>query len=415
MAPTQTRRPLPPMPTDTLQATPSRADFSLRPYMASNDWWASWQLINTLVPFGLLWWAIGPAVRSSLWLAVPIVVLMVLLSARCFSLMHDCGHASLFSSPKVNRAVGFLLGVINAIPQYPWSRGHDYHHRHNGNWELYRGPSALITTGQFLALSPRRQWFYAFLRQPLMLIPGGFFYLIIKPRLALVLGLVGLVRHGLDCRREDPSSTVAAIFASYRSRHWYTTGEFWDLLGNNICVLSLWALMGHWLGLGLFWSVYSIVMACSAAIFICIFFVQHNYEGSYAHRSEDWSYLKGAIEGSSYLKMPALLNWFSADIGYHNMHHLSARIPNYRLREAHQANAHLLTGVHTLRLAEIPNCFKFILWDPATDSLTSIEAVRQQAALGFKGSNLPELPTAVGASGVKGREEAGQRGAATAR
>ncbi|MGB7566174.1 MAG: fatty acid desaturase [Prochlorococcaceae cyanobacterium] len=328
--------------------------------MQSSDWRASWQLLNTLVPFGLLWWAIGPAVRTSPWLALPVVALMVLFSSRCFSLMHDCGHASLFSSPKVNRAVGFLLGVINAIPQYPWSRGHDYHHRHNGNWELYRGPSALITTDQFLALSPRGQAFYAFLRQPLMLIPGGFFYLVIKPRLALVLGLIDKLRTG-------------------RTRHWYTQGEFWDLLGNNICVLALWFTMGRWLGLGLFWSVYSIVMAFSAAIFICIFFVQHNYEGSYAHGTEGWNSIKGSIEGSSYLKLPALLNWFSADIGYHSIHHLSARIPNYRLREAHERNTHLLSGVKTLTIRQIPECFQYILWNPAQKRLQSIALTRREA------------------------------------
>ena len=83
--------------------------------------------------------------------------------------------------------MGFLLGIINAIPQYPWSRGHAYHHKHNGNWDMYRGPSALISTEKFAALSPFSQKMYQLLRHPLMLFPGGFFYLIIKPRLALLL------------------------------------------------------------------------------------------------------------------------------------------------------------------------------------------------------------------------------------
>jgi len=342
------------------QATPLRSAFSLRPYMDSSNLRGAWQVLNTLGPVVLLWALVPVAARTSWWLLVPLVVLMVLFSSRCFSLMHDCGHGSLFRSPKLNRATGFLFGVINAIPQYPWSRGHDYHHRHNGNWELYRGPSALITTDQFLELSPRGQWFYELLRQPLMLIPGGFFYLVIKPRLALVLGVIDKLRTG-------------------RTRHWYTQGEFWDLLGNNICVLALWFAMGRWLGLGLFWSVYSIVMACSAAIFICIFFVQHNYEGSYAHGTEGWNSIKGSLEGSSYLKLPALLNWFSADIAYHSIHHLSARIPNYRLREAHERNAHLLDGVHTLSLGQIPGCFQFILWNPSLKRLQSIALTRREA------------------------------------
>jgi acyl-lipid omega-6 desaturase (Delta-12 desaturase) len=116
-------------------------------------------------------------------------------------------------------------------------------------------------------------------------------------------------------------------------------------------------------------------MACSAAIFICIFFIQHNFEGSYAHKTAGWDYLLGAIEGSSYLKLPAILNWFSADIGYHNIHHLSERIPNYHLQACHQANSHLLTDAKVLTIRELPSCFKFLIWDAANDTLQSIESL----------------------------------------
>lgn len=119
-------------------------------------------------------------------------------------------------------------------------------------------------------------------------------------------------------------------------------------------------------------------MTCSAAIFICIFFVQHNFEGSYAHKTEGWDYIMGAIEGSSYLKLPTILNWFSADIAYHNIHHLSERIPNYNLRACHNANIHLLGNSRILTIREIPNCFKFILWDAASDSLQSIALFKQE-------------------------------------
>jgi omega-6 fatty acid desaturase (delta-12 desaturase) len=104
-------------------------------------------------------------------------------------------------------------------------------------------------------------------------------------------------------------------------------------------------------------------MTFSAAIFICIFFVQHNYQGSYASGNKDWSYLEGAINGSSNLELPWILNWFSADIAFHSIHHLCERIPNYRLRHCHERNAHLLTGAKRLNLADIPGCFRYILWD----------------------------------------------------
>ena len=355
-----------------------KSDFILAPYMKSNNFKATYQILNTVIPYIFLWFLAFKSAALSVWLLPPIIVLMTLFSGRCFSLMHDCGHYSLFSSKKVNRIVGFMLGIVNAIPQYPWSRGHAYHHKNNGNWDMYRGPSALISTEKFAALSTSRQKMYQLLRHPLMLFPGGFFYLIIKPRMALVLGIAGFVRHTFACLKQDIGMNLSAIIASYKSKHWYTTAEFWDLLFNNICVVSSWVCLGNLLGFGFFWSVYSIVMTCSAAIFICIFFVQHNFEGSYAHKAEGWDYLLGAIEGSSYLKLPTILNWFSADIAYHNIHHLSERIPNYNLRACHNANIHLLANSKTLTIRDIPDCFKLILWNSASDSLQSIESLQKQ-------------------------------------
>jgi acyl-lipid omega-6 desaturase (Delta-12 desaturase) len=354
-----------------------KSDFVLTPYMKSNDWRATYQILNTVVPYLLLWLLAVQAAAISWWLLPPIMVLMTAFSVRCFSLMHDCGHYSLFNSKKVNRVVGFMLGVINAIPQYPWSRGHAYHHKTNGDWERYRGPSGLVSTAEFSQLSPESQRRYELLRHPLMILPGGFFYLAIKPRLALLLGTYGLIVHLVTCWQENPHRSLPEIFSSYKSRNWYTTAEFWDLLLNNICVVGGWIVLSQWLGAGFFLSVYSVTLTGSAAIFICVFFVQHNFEGSYAHKTAGWDYLLGAIEGSSYLKLPAVFQWFAADIGYHNIHHLSERIPNYNLAACHHANIHLLAKAKTLQLGDIIGCFQFILWDAVTDSLVSIDSFRQ--------------------------------------
>jgi acyl-lipid omega-6 desaturase (Delta-12 desaturase) len=372
-----------------------KSDFVINPYMKSNNWRATYQILNTLIPYFLLWFLAVKAAPISLWLLPPIMVLITLFSVRCFSLMHDCGHYSLFTSKKVNRVVGFVLGAINAIPQYPWSRGHAYHHKTNGDWDRYRGPSGLVSTEEFAKLSPAGQKRYELLRQPWMIIPGGFFYLAIKPRMQLVMGIYGLICHAFACWKKKSGLSLSEIFTSYESRNWYTTVEFWDLLLNNICVIGAWITLSNWLGAGFFLGIYSVTLTLSAAIFICVFFVQHNFEGSYAHKTEGWDYLLGAIEGSSYLKLPAILNWFSADIGYHNIHHLSERIPNYNLEACHQENAHLLAQVKVLRLADIPDCFGFLLWDAAADSLVSIESFHQNALV----KNDAQVPTLVGVAG----------------
>ncbi len=357
-----------------------KSDFVLTPYMKSNDWRATYQILNTIGPYLFLWFLAVKAAAVSLWLLPPIMVLITLFSVRCFSLMHDCGHYSLFRSKRVNRGVGFLLGVLNAIPQYPWSRGHAYHHKTNGDWERYRGPSALISTEEFAKLSPAAQRWYAVLRHPCMIFPGGFFYLAIKPRLALIAGTWGFFGHAVTSLRQNPRLGLGDIIATYKSKHWYTTGEFWDLLFNNICVVGSWIVLGHFLGFGFFWSVYAITLTFSAAIFICVFFVQHNFDGSYAHKTEGWDYLLGAMEGSSYLELPTVLKWFSADIGYHNIHHLSERIPNYNLAACHNDNIHLLGAAKTLHLVDMPHCFKFILWDATGNRLVSIAAFHQAMA-----------------------------------
>ncbi|QSV69313.1 MAG: fatty acid desaturase [Aphanizomenon flos-aquae DEX188] len=380
-----------------------KSDFVLAPYMKSNDLRAAYQVLNTVVPYILLWFLAARAAKFSLFLLPPIMVLIVLFSLRCFSLMHDCGHYSLFRSKRVNRVVGFILGVINAIPQYPWSRGHAYHHKTNGDWEKYRGPSALISTEQFAKLSPSGQNRYELLRHPLMLFPGGFFYLAIKPRLALIAGLYGFIGHLLICIQENPSMDIKEIIYSYKSRNWYTAGEFVDILFNNICVVGIWIYLGYLLGFGFFFGVYSITLTFSAAIFICIFFVQHNFDGSYAHKTEGWDYTLGALEGSSYLELPTVLKWFGANIGYHNIHHLSERIPNYNLEACHNENGHLLTHVKKLKIADIPDCFQFILWDASTDSLVSIASFRQSTVGGVNFSLEREAALILGETKISTR------------
>ena len=104
-------------------------------------------------------------------------------------------------------------------------------------------------------------------------------------------------------------------------------------------------------------------MSCSAAVMIAVFFIQHNFPDSYTSDEDHWSYFRGALSGSSFLQMPAILNWFTADIAYHHIHHLSERIPNYRLKDCHEANIHLVDNVHKLYLSQVGDCFSLILWD----------------------------------------------------
>ncbi|MFZ9754063.1 MAG: fatty acid desaturase [Cyanobium sp.] len=354
------------------------SDFDLRPFLDRCDRIASWQIANTLIPYGLLWWLAVLCVRHQPVLLGPVLALMVLLLARCFSLMHDCGHQALFQNRHTNRWVGFLLGVVAGIPQLPWAKGHAFHHRHNGNWEKYKGPSALVSVSTYKQLSQTQQSFYRWLRHPLMLLPGGFFYLVIKPRVELIAGLAALVPHALHQWRSNPDHSWQAILNSHSSRWWHSPEEFRDLLLNNLMVILVWLAMSSLVGAKDFWLIYAPVMACAAAIFICIFFVQHNFPGSYAHRSDNWDPLDGTLHGTSNLDLPPILNWFSANIGCHAIHHLCEAIPNYRLRACQEHNQHLLENVKRLRLQDLASCFPYILWDEAAGTLTTIDKAMAQ-------------------------------------
>ncbi|WP_198158742.1 fatty acid desaturase [Picosynechococcus sp. PCC 73109] len=364
---------------------PKKSDFVLAPYMKSSDRRATYQILNTVVPYIGLWVLAVKVASISLWLLPPIVGLMVLFLLRCFSLMHDCGHYSLFRSKQANRLVGFMLGAINAIPPYAWSRDHAYHHKTNGDWQRYRGIGDFLSTEEFAQLSAFDQKLYGLLRQPIVTLPGGFFYLVIQPRLTLILGICGFIRHGLTGLKSNGFKNFRSIVFSHKSEHWQTSVEFWDVLLNNVLVVGSWLILSHLVGPGVFWGLYSTVMTLAGSIFICVFFVQHNFEGAYAHNTADWDYLRGAIEGSSYLDLPPWLRWFTADISYHSIHHLSEKIPNYSLAACYQANRHLLSEVTTLRLGDLRHCAQFILWDATTNQLVPIST---QLAVAPKNRNI---------------------------
>lgn len=361
-----------------MENTLKKSDFVLLPYMKSDNVRATFQVLNTLLPYLALWVLAVKAAEISLFLLPPIVVLLVMFSLRCFSLMHDCGHYSLFTSRRVNRVVGFILGFVNAIPQHWWSRDHAFHHKTNGDWERYRSIGDFLSTTEFSQLSSFDQKLYGFLRHPWIIFPGGFFYLAFKPRLILIDEGVRFFCHTVACWKRKPFLKLSQIIATYKPKNWTTSQEFWDVLLNNICVISGWIILCHWLGTAFFLGTYSAVLAISAAIFITVFFVQHNFEESYAHKTEGWDYLQGAVEGSSYLDIPEVFKWFTADISYHNIHHLSSRIPNYNLRACYQKNRHLLSQTKKIGIRDIPACSKLILWDSEDDRLVSIQTFYEQ-------------------------------------
>jgi len=347
-------------------------------YNKSKDTKGLTQVFTTLVPFALLWWAAIRLAGVSPWLAVVPLPLIVLLNVRGFCLMHECGHGSLFRSQRLNRALGFFLGVMSAMPQYVWSQHHNYHHAHNGDWDAYRGPYTTLSVEEYAALTRAHQRMYRFKCSVTAAPLAGFIYLIFMPRFTWLKGTVCLASHAVRRKLAQPGLSLRAHAASYRSRYWKSAREYRHMLWNNLVLLSVWILMCWLCGITRFFSIYLLSVSIAGAVGLVLFTVQHNFEHAYASDSEGWDIDAGAIEGTSYLVLPRWLNWFTVNIGYHHIHHLSASIPNYCLADCHREYAHLFGGVRRLRLGEVLGALNCILWERCERRIVSVTEYEQR-------------------------------------
>jgi acyl-lipid omega-6 desaturase (Delta-12 desaturase) len=336
------------------------------------------QVATTLGSLALLWWAADMSVGVSGWLTAGSVVLITLFTLRVFALMHECGHGSLFRSQRLNRAFGFLLGVVAGMPQYVWSQHHNFHHAHNGNWEKYRGPYTTLSVDEYAALTAARQRMYRWKCSILSAPFTGFIYLIFNPRFTWLKGSAALIGHVVRQKISQPAQPLKAHAASFKTRYWNSAREYRHMSWNNIVLLSIWVLMCYALGASLFFKIYLVSLSLAGGAGIVLFTVQHNFRNSYASYGDHWDYDTAAIEGTSFLILPAWLNWFTANIGYHHIHHLSARIPNYCLIDCHDAHRQLFCAVTRVKLAQVCAALKYILWDIRAQQLISVAEYRQQ-------------------------------------
>ncbi|MEO7807461.1 MAG: fatty acid desaturase [Steroidobacteraceae bacterium] len=342
----------------------------IRRYSQPTNFRGLLQVGSTLIPLAALWWAAVHSVEISLWLTAALIALIALFNLRVFALLHECGHGSLCRSRWLNRSAGFVFGVISGMPQYVWSQHHDFHHRTNGDWEKYRGPLTTLTVDEYAALSVTQQNRYRRLRSILMAPFAGFVYLIFNPRFTWLKGSLGFLGHVVARRPAH----------AFRTPYWKSGREYWHMFWNNAVLLSVWALMCWLIDPAHFFTIYLLSVSLAGGAGIILFTVQHNFEHSYASSTAQWNSHTGAMEGTSFLILPAWLNWFTANIGYHHVHHISAAIPNYRLVACHNENAQLFTGVTRIRLSQIHKALRCILWDQRARRIISVAEYREQLA-----------------------------------
>ena len=321
---------------------------AIRPFAVASDRRALWQLANTLGPLALCWLAIGLLAPVSLWLALPVAALAGGFMVRTFILFHDCGHGSFFRSRRANDLTGILTGLICITPYHHWRWEHAQHHATAGDLDRRElGDVWTMTVDEFAAAPPWKRAAYRFARHPLVLF-----------------GLAPLYLFGIQQRL--PSSKASR---AVKRSVWWT----------NLALLAQAALFSLWLGLGPYLLLQTVAIAVAGAAGVGLFYVQHQFPGVYWGRGRDWDYTAAALYGSSFYDLPMVLRWFSGNIGFHHLHHLSPRIPNYHLERCHRGSG-LSDGVKPLGLRESFGTLRLHLWDEAAQRLVSFRDARRMAS-----------------------------------
>jgi omega-6 fatty acid desaturase (delta-12 desaturase) len=319
-------------------------------YQKSSASRALWQIANTLVPYGLLWYLMYLCRPISWWLVVPLAILAGAFLVRVFIIFHDCGHGSYFKSTWANNLVGFITGILTFTPYYHWRWEHAIHHASAGHLDK-RGTGDVwtMTVEEYLNSSRWKKFSYRLARNPFILF-------VIAPLYLFAL-----------------QQRFPALRANRRERH--------SVYAMNAAILGMAVALSWIFGLKAYLLIQLIVLMVAGSAGVWMFYVQHQFEDVYWERGEDWSYVSAALQGSSFYKLPRLLQWFSGNIGFHHIHHLSPRIPNYYLEKCHRANP-LFQQVKPVTMMSSLKSFTYRLWDEKRKKLVGyghLKYYRQQA------------------------------------
>ncbi|MFF5996627.1 fatty acid desaturase [Lysinibacillus sp. KU-BSD001] len=302
------------------------------PFAKSETNKSIFQIINTLTPL-LVAWILGfYLLQYSPWLTVACSVVAAGFVVRTFIIFHDCTHGSFFKSKKANDSIGFITGVLTSFPYEKWKREHTIHHATSSNLDKRGiGDIDMLTVEEYMEKSKLGRLGYRLYRNPLVMFGLG--------PLLMVLVLNRINRS--DAKKKERINTHL------------TTLTMVVILGTLAWLTSLQAVL----------LVYGVTLFIAGSLGIWLFYIQHTYEDSYFEYDTEWDYVKAAVEGSSYYKLPKLLQWITGNIGFHHVHHLAPRVPNYHLEEAHKSIPPLQKAT-TITLSTSLESVRYKLYDP---------------------------------------------------
>lgn len=331
------------MATDKEKTKKLRQDVA--PFAKSDTAKSIFQMVNTIIPLIALWVAGYMLVDVSPWLTVGLSVISAGFVVRTFIIFHDCTHGSFFKSKKANDWVGFVTGVLTSFPYEKWKREHTIHHATSSNLDKRGiGDIDMMTVEEFIQASKGQRLWYRFYRNPFVMFGlGPLFMVLILNR-----------RNRNDAKQKERINT-------------YLT---------NVVIVGICAALIFFMGWQAFLLVHVVTLFVAASLGIWLFFIQHTYEDSYFEHDSDWDYVKAAVEGSSYYKLPKLLQWVTGNIGFHHVHHLAPRVPNYNLEKAHNDIPPLHTAT-TITLRTSLESLRYKLYDEEQGKFVTFKDVNE--------------------------------------
>ncbi|MEO0448281.1 MAG: fatty acid desaturase [Verrucomicrobiota bacterium] len=315
---------------------------------------ATWQLVNTLGPYALVWILLFFSLSISWLLTIPLAALAGGLLVRIFIIFHDCGHGSFFPSKRANDFWGFITGLLSFTPYHHWKWEHSVHHATTGHLDR-RGIGDIwtMTVEEYLGASSWKRFTYRLARNPLVLfVIAPLFIFLVQHRFAL------------------PKANARA-----KRSVWITNLA----LGAMAVGLSLWFGFLPWLLIQL------AVLAVAGSIGVWLFYVQHQFEDAYWEHAKEWNHFDASMKGSSYYQLPKVLQWFTGNIGFHHLHHLSSRIPNYHLERCHFSDP-MFQEVEPLTMWASLKTISYRLWDEESKKLITFGQLKKGIRSGTIGA-----------------------------
>ncbi len=288
-------------------------------YAYPETWRSLWQVFNSVIPFIVMWYFMYRSLAVGYWLTLILAFPTAGFMVRCFIIFHDCCHGSFLRTMKANDRLGLVIGVLVLTPFYQWKHSHAIHHAwyKKVGYRIMRNPVILFTVGSFIVFTITHRFFEK------------------------------------SAGKRERSSVI------------------WT----NIAIA---AVVG-WIMLEIGWAAFLLVevpvllITCGAGVWL--FYVQHNFDPTYWERNAEWEFFNAGMDGSSFYKLPKVLQWFTGNIGFHHIHHLSPRIPNYKLEKCHNENP--MFQVEPLTFEHSLKSLFFRLWDEKEKTLVGWSALKK--------------------------------------